>query len=71
MPVAFYPATSNTIYDRKKAMNVYVGTNPDGSIRLTMPQGTPPDGVAFNLNVVRQMERKSKMIARLRAKLDN
>jgi len=42
----------------------------DGTIHFAMPVNTPPDTIAFNKNVVFQMERKSKMVARLRAKLD-
>ena len=41
----------------------------DGSLTLKLPFGTAPDSVGYNQNRVFQMERKTKAVARLRAKL--
>jgi len=51
-------------------MPIFTRTNPDGSITFAMPSNAPADSIAFNRNRVFQMERKTKMVARLRAKLD-
>jgi hypothetical protein len=50
-------------------MPVVVETNPDGSLNYALPYNAPPDSVGYNKNRVFQMERKSKIRARLQAKL--
>jgi hypothetical protein len=50
-------------------MPVIAQTNPDGSIHYALPYNAPPDSVAYNKNCIYQMERKSKMKARLQSKL--
>lgn len=71
MPVGINNVGGSIIYNRKTTMPVFAKINDDGSMSFTMPLDAPPDGVAFNKNVIRQMERKTKMVARLRAKLNN
>lgn len=50
-------------------MPVIAQTNTDGSIDFALPYNAPPDSVAYNKNRIYQMERKSKMVARLQSKL--
>ena len=52
------------------AMRVLMDTMPDGSVRLVLPAGAAPDTVGYNRNRAFQKERKTKIAARLRAKLD-
>ena len=59
-----------SMYNKKTSMPVFAQTNDDGSMSFALPLDAPPDGIAFNKNVIRQMERKTKMVARLRAKLN-
>lgn len=51
------------------SMPLYVKRNTDGTISYALPSNAPPDSIAYNKNRVFQMERKTKMVARLRAKL--
>jgi hypothetical protein len=48
---------------------VLAETHPDGTMTLDAPPNCPPDTLGYNRNCVFQMERKTKMAARLRAKL--
>jgi hypothetical protein len=43
--------------------------NDDGSIVVIIPDNLPPDTKAYNLNNAKNQEKKTKMVARLRAKL--
>jgi len=52
------------------AMKVLMNTMPDGSVRVVIPAGAPPDTVSYNRNRALQKEKKSKIAARLRAKFD-
>jgi predicted RecA/RadA family phage recombinase len=42
----------------------------DGTYNVAVPLKCPPDTMGFNKNYIFQMERKSKVAARLRAKLN-
>lgn len=42
----------------------------DGSINMAVPSKCAPDTMGYNKNYTFQMERRTKMIARLRAKLN-
>jgi len=39
----------------------------DGSVEVVLPAGAPPDTVGYNRNRGKQMEKKTKMVARLQA----
>ena len=52
------------------SMPVVYKHNDDGSISFAVPSNAPPDSVGYNTNRIVQMERKTRMIARLRAKLN-
>jgi hypothetical protein len=43
---------------------------PDGTVQVGFPTRCPPDAMANNKNMAAQMERKTKLAARLRAKLN-
>lgn len=62
-------AKANPWANRGKAMKIALRTMSDGSVKLVMPIGTPPDSVGYNLNRAFQRERKAKMVAKLRAKM--
>lgn len=47
----------------------YRSINDDGSIIVIVPDNLPPDTKAYNLNNAKNQEKKTKMVARLRAKL--
>lgn len=54
--------------DGIKRVPVLHETNANGSIQTYLPVRCPPDTAAYNLNCAKQMERKTKMIAKLRQK---
>jgi hypothetical protein len=50
-------------------VTTYRSVNDDGSIIVVLPDNLPPDTRAYNINNARNQEKKTKMVARLRAKL--
>ena len=60
----------NASRDKKKPMPVLFTTDMGGNVVCRIPDGTPPDTRAYNENRARQMQRKSKVVARLRARLE-
>lgn len=54
---------------KNASMPVFVETNKNGSMSFAMPSNAAPDSIGYSKNIVFQMERKTKMVARLRAKL--
>lgn len=62
-------AKANPWANRGKAMKVVFRTMSDGSVKVAMPIGAPPDSVGYNMNRALQRERRSKIAVRLQAKL--
>lgn len=74
---AFLLKNSLTIMPRRTSSKgtvakvpVLFKTDTDGSVEVFLPAGTPPDTAGFNRNRARQMERKRKIAARLKAELE-
>lgn len=60
---------ANPWSNKGRTMKVVFRTMSDGSVKVVMPVGAPPDSVGHNQNRAFQRERKSKMVAKLQAKL--
>ena len=60
--------TMTTIMSFDGHYEYHIGTI-DGSVRLVMPAKAAPDSIGYNLNQAFQIEKKTKAVARLRAKL--
>jgi hypothetical protein len=56
--------------DNKKTFLVGLTEQEDGSIKVTLPLGAPPDAVGYNMNRATQMEKKTKAKKRCRDALD-
>jgi hypothetical protein len=60
---------TNPYLDSGKPTPVMFETDAYGNVAVLMPSGCPPDMKAYNENRAFQRQRKTKMVAKLRAKL--